>query len=314
MLHAKRDKSAAGARRRQLWQQRLAAARAAYADTLANMDRWEALYNGSRRLTDADGRPARDSSNVRNIAYELVESQVDSTLPLPRVEAIHAEDTELARSIEAVLRHQIQLRGLADLNDLQERTVPIQGGSFWLVEWDPKGGGHCTLGQLSVTPLHPRQVIPQPGVCDIEKMDYLFIQMAQTKQSIYKRYGVDVSACGEQIPDLRGEGETPREELVTQTIRISIPPGGVGMFSWVEDVTLGRPGGLPGPPPGGLHRLRRRGGTGHRTLPGLRRKAGDRPGGMAAGAGNPGRARPFCRAAAAAGGRVLCAGGGTASP
>ena len=193
MLHAKRDKSAAGARRRQLWQQRLAAARAAYADTLANMDRWEALYNGSRRLTDADGRPARDSSNVRNIAYELVESQVDSTLPLPRVEAIHAEDTELARSIEAVLRHQIQLRGLADLNDLQERTVPIQGGSFWLVEWDPKGGGHCTLGQLSVTPLHPRQVIPQPGVCDIEKMDYLFIQMAQTKQSIYKRYGVDVS-------------------------------------------------------------------------------------------------------------------------
>ena len=209
MLHAKRDKSAAGARRRQLWQQRLAAARAAYADTLANMDRWEALYNGSRRLADADGRPARDSSNVRNIAYELVESQVDSTLPLPRVEAIHAEDTELARSIEAVLRHQIQLRGLADLNDLQERTVHIQGGSFWLVEWDPKGGGHCTLGQLSVTPLHPRQVIPQPGVCDIEKMDYLFIQMAQTKQSIYKRYGVDVSACGEQTPDLRGEGKHP---------------------------------------------------------------------------------------------------------
>ena len=239
MLHRKREKSAAGARRRQLWQQRLAAARAAYADTLANMDRWEALYNGSRRLTDADGRPARDSSNVRNIAYELVESQVDSTLPLPRVEAIHAEDTELARSIEAVLRHQIQLRGLADLNDLQERTVPIQGGSFWLVEWDPRGGGHCTLGQLAITPLHPRQVIPQPGVCEIDKMDYLFVQMAQTKQSIFKRYGVDVTACGEQTPDLRGEGEPPREELVTQNIAFyRNRRGGVGMFSWVEDVTL----------------------------------------------------------------------------
>lgn len=237
MLQKKRDKSAAA--RRQLWQQRLAAARAAYADALADMDRWEALYNGSRRLTDAAGRPARDSGNVRNIAYELVESQVDSTLPLPRVEAIHAEDAPLARSIEAVLRHQVRLRGLADLNDLQERTVPIQGGSFWLVEWDPKGGGHCTLGQLAITSLHPRQVIPQPGVTEIEKMDYLFVQLAQTKQAVFKRYGVDVSACGEQTPDLRGEGETPREELVTQNIAFyRNRRGGVGMFSWVEDVTL----------------------------------------------------------------------------
>lgn len=230
-------------KRRRLWQERLAHARAQYAPVLERMAMCSRYYEGTRKSQDNPNRgtPAavRLSSNVRNICYELVESQVDSTIPMPRVDAIHEEDRELARSIEAVLRHEVSVQNLVELNDLQERTVPICGGSFWHVEWNPKAGGHCVLGDVQVTELHPKQVIPQPGVYDVERMDYIFVQIAQTKEHIKERYGVDVQDCGETDPSIRGEEAAVSDELVTQNIAYyRNKQGGVGMFSWVDDTTL----------------------------------------------------------------------------
>ena len=166
-----------------------------------------------------------------------IESQVDSTVPMPRVEAIHEEDKDLARNIEAVLRHEISLQSLQELNDLQERTVPIEGGSLWLVEWDPAAGTHCNLGDVKVTELHPKQVIPQPGVYELERMDYVFVQLAQTKEYIKERYGVDVTSAGEEQPEIRGDVGTC-EDIVTQNIAYYKKDGKIGMFSWVDDEVL----------------------------------------------------------------------------
>lgn len=224
----------------QVWQDRLSRARAEYQDTLNKMTEWNAYYDGTRiSQNDPNGgrKATRKSSNVRNIVYELIESQADSTVPLPRVDAIHEEDKELARNIEAVLRHEIHIQSLPELNDLQERTVPIEGGSFWLVEWDPAAGTHCTLGDVKVTELHPKQVIPQPGVTELERMDYVFVQLAQTKDYIKERYGVDVSLAGEEQPEIRGDVGSC-EDIVTQNIAYYKKDGKVGMFSWVDDEVL----------------------------------------------------------------------------
>lgn len=224
----------------QVWQDRLSRARAEYQDTLNKMIEWNAYYDGTRISQDDPngGRKAtRKSSNVRNIVYELIESQVDSTVPMPRVEAIHEEDKDLARNIEAVLRHEISLQSLQELNDLQERTVPIEGGSLWLVEWDPAAGTHCNLGDVKVTELHPKQVIPQPGVYELERMDYVFVQLAQTKEYIKERYGVDVSLAGEEQPEIRGDVGSC-DDIVTQNIAYYKKDGKIGMFSWVDDEVL----------------------------------------------------------------------------
>ena len=224
----------------QVWQDRLSRARAEYQDTLNKMIEWNAYYDGTRiSQNDPNGgrKATRKSSNVRNIVYELIESQVDSTVPMPRVEAIHEEDKDLARNIEAVLRHEISLQSLQELNDLQERTVPIEGGSLWLVEWDPAGGTHCNLGDVKVTELHPKQVIPQPGVYELERMDYVFVQLAQTKEYIKERYGVDVSLAGEEQPEIRGDVGSC-EDIVTQNIAYYKKDGKIGMFSWVDDEVL----------------------------------------------------------------------------
>lgn len=95
------------------------------------MDRRTAYYEGTSDILKKDGSlAARKASNVRNIVYELLESEVDSTIPMPRVDAIHEEDKELARGIEAILRSEVQMLRLVEMNDIQERTTTTQGGAL----------------------------------------------------------------------------------------------------------------------------------------------------------------------------------------
>ena len=227
-------------RRRAFWQARLDDARRQYAEKRARMDRREDCYKGTRQIPAAGGGAAKAAGNVRNIIYELIESQVDASIPQPRVTAVHPEDRQLAKKIEAMLLAQIRQRNFKEMNDEQERTVPIQGGDFWHVEWDPEAGFHCQMGDLSVELRHPKQVIPQPGVYDLEKMDYLFVLVSQSRRALEKRYGVQLPEEGESDVAARTSAEDGAVEgLVTQNIAYyRNGAGGVGCFSWVGDVTL----------------------------------------------------------------------------
>lgn len=227
------------AAKRQMWQTRLASAKAAYAAELSAMQTRDDYYNGTRKTVAPDGRSGKESGNVRNIVYELIESQADATIPGPKVTPIHPEDEPLAKQIETMLLN-LSREGFKHINDLQERTVLIQGGDFWHLEWNPTGGYHCTLGEINISQRHPRQVIPQPGVWELEQMDYVFLQLSQTKAALKRRYGVEVQEDTEQAPETRGdEGTAAAEDMVTQTIAYyKNETGGIGMFSWVGDQTL----------------------------------------------------------------------------
>lgn len=249
-----KQQAASPAQKRLFWQQRLAAALRACEPQRRRMDERDAYYQGSRRIPaagTASGGAASPApaTNVRNIVYELIESQVDTALPQPKVTAIHPEDRPLAEMAEAMLRAQLRRLGFAELNDRQERTVPIQGGDYWQIEWDPAAGGHCTMGDLLVTGRHPRQVIPQPGVYEIDQMDYLFVQVRQSRQALCRRYGIPPEAllppeqdAARPLPDRRaGEPDAApdADELLTQNIAYyRNEQGGIGLFSWVGDTTL----------------------------------------------------------------------------
>lgn len=228
------------AAKRAKWQARLDYAKRSYDPLRQKMDRRQAYYTGDHSIPAASGASkAKDATNVRNIVYELIESQVDSTVPQPRVTAIHPEDRELARKIEALLLNQIRLLNFKELNDLQERTVPIQGGDYWQVEWDPNAGFHCTLGDLSVCERHPKQVIPQPGVYDVEKMEYIFVLVSQSREYLERRYGVKIEEESESDVSARTADGEYVEGLVTQNIvYFRNREGGIGLFSWVGDQAL----------------------------------------------------------------------------
>lgn len=211
------------------------------------MDRREQLYRGDpvlKPLTDNDhakNGALRKTSHVWNIVAENIESMIDSSIPAPKVTARREKDQHLAQVIEAMLKNELDRLPMEQLNDMQERTVPIQGGGLFLVEWDNNQRTANTIGETVVTVQHPKKLIPQSGVfSSVEDMDAFGMKLAQTKAFIKKRYGVDVSDQPEADPDLRGPGGVSlAEDMVTQyVVYYRNPNGGIGMFSWVGDTVL----------------------------------------------------------------------------
>jgi len=230
-------------RKRDKWRGKLETARIAYSATLKEISKNQAIYEGTREVNGNPNTniPAKDLSiNVRNIAYELIESQVDSSIPMPKVTAIHEGDEDLARSIEKALVNKVKMLKLSIINDQMERTVPVVGGDFFLVEWDNSLGFHSNYGDVNVKELDPLQIIPQPGVSVIEDMDYIFVQVAQTKQAVKKKYGVDVEDAHEEYKEIRGaQGENGLDtDVVTVNTVYYKNNGKIGRFVWCDDYTL----------------------------------------------------------------------------
>ena len=212
------------------WQGRLTNAKSRYSAVLNKMKTREAMYYGSHEIHGAK----KNATNVRNVVYELIESQVDSSFPMPKVTAIHAEDRELARKAENMLRNEVRRQRFAELNDRSERTVPVQGADFFHVEWNPTAGYHCTLGDVEVELRHPRQIIPQPGVYRLEDMNYVFVLISKSKESVEAQYGVTLDIETEDDPAVRGGDTNTVSGVVTQNIvYYKHDKGTVGMLSWV---------------------------------------------------------------------------------
>jgi len=225
------------------WKNKLIDAKSSYEEETSRMNISEAQYNGTREVkgnANSNKAATKLANNVRNITYELIESQVDSSIPAPKVTAVHEEDKEVARMLENFLTNIIKRSEYTELNDLNERMTPIMGGDFFHVEWDTKKGRHCNLGDISVSERSPKQIIPQPGVTDIDKMDYIFILVSQTKDFVKRKFGVDVSLANEQFPEIRDD---KKNRLTSDLVTVNMcyyrnKEGGIGLFIWCDDYIL----------------------------------------------------------------------------
>jgi len=230
-----------------LWQQRLAESKLDWDAETTKMDERERLYNGERSLrplvpgdTKKDGG-IKETSHVRNIVFELIESQVNSGIPQPKVTARRKKDEELAEAIENFLRNELDRLPFETMNDMAERTVPIQGGVGFLVEWDNRKRTHDTIGEIEVSVIHPKQFAPQPGVyTGIQDMDWFIVKVPTTKEAVRRKYGKSVHNEAESEPEVREvEGSSPADDAVTQYIGFALNAyGGIDKYVWVNDVEL----------------------------------------------------------------------------
>lgn len=229
-----------------LWQQRLSISAAAYSGELAEMDKRDALYRGTHELfpfteKTKHFRAGEQAYHVHNIVAENIEAMVDSNVPQPKVSAVRESDEWRAKIIEDMLRNVLVKLPSEQTNDVMERVVPIQGGGYYLEEWDNDAGRHGVDGYVSITPLHPKMVIPQAGVTTgIEDMDYFIIKSPQTKASIKRVYGVDVDDETESEPEVRtADGEAAvAEDMVTLYMGYERTETGINRFLWVNDVVI----------------------------------------------------------------------------
>ena len=85
-----------------MWKKRLEEARESYGSDKNRMKTYQGYYDGDRSVAqdpNSSYSPSKKASNVRNIVYELIESQVDSSIPMPKVRAIHPKETYLFRAV-----------------------------------------------------------------------------------------------------------------------------------------------------------------------------------------------------------------------
>ena len=225
-----------------LWQERLRKNEAAMAADYASMEKFMELYDGTRKIDKVAGaskdKPAADATMVRNVVAELMEAQVDASFPMPKVTARKEEHEALARNAEDYLRNETDRMPFERLNDMDERISPVIGGSMVLVEWDSDRHTHETRGELCVTLLHPRQVVFQEGVNEIEDMDFIIVNTSMTKAHVKEKYGLSVESEKESDPASRG-GKGNADDVVTVHIGyFRNKEGGIGRFTWVNDTML----------------------------------------------------------------------------
>ena len=199
-------------------------------------ERWE-QYKGTKKIKGKNG-PAKDADMVWNFTYELIESQVDSFIPPPKVKPIKPYDRNIenASIIEDMCRNEIDRMPTEYLNDEDERVVKVMGGDLFLIEWDNSVTTHDTVGALSLRLVNAKQFIPQEAVTTLNYMDHIFITFEDTKTRIKDRYNKDVEF--ESIDRQTSETKDTNDDMVTQVICYYMKSGKLGCFSWVGDTVL----------------------------------------------------------------------------
>lgn len=215
------------------FRQKYETAYTAYGEQRTAFERRRAQYMGDHHI---DG--GKDAEVVWNFTMELVESQIDSYIPQPKVTPKRPteENKRLAAVIEDMLKNELSRMPFEYLNDEDERTVKTLGGSAYLVEWDNALRTRDAVGGLNVRLIDPTEFIPQEGVFFLPYMDYIFLTFEDTKQRLSERYGVDVS--NEGIDPQTGE-PTISDDTCTQVVcYYKNGEGGLGCFSWAGNTVL----------------------------------------------------------------------------
>ena len=204
------------------WQNVFARDKAAQSEERELFVHREALYRGLRDVTVvSDAADAADETpHIYNIIAELIESQVDASIYPVKVTATKRGNEAKARKIEHRINDIVTRLATPEMIDLAERGVPLQGGCYWQPEWDNSAQSHYTHGGVVLSYRHVQNVIPQAGANDIDEMDHIFLELGQSKETVRRMYGADVSEEAEDEPAARsafGESE-PAEDFVTVRI------------------------------------------------------------------------------------------------
>ena len=170
------------------------------------LDTYYEQYKGSPKIDVSDV----EAKQVRNITYELIESQVTSYIPTPSVTPkMWSEQNERnAKSIETLLRNKRNELKFEKMNDMDERFNPIYGGSVWLIEWDNSITTHNTVGDVRISCLSPKRFTGQPNIYEVADMEYCFIQFETTKEELVRKYGVTFDVADEAENDDEADDKT----------------------------------------------------------------------------------------------------------
>lgn len=215
---------------------------------LTRFDEREYLYLGTKSVDkniNSGQTPTKKANNIFNIIYELVESQINTTIPQPSVRSKRENFDLQSAMIEDSLSNDIKELGIEEINDRNERVTPVQGFSIITIDWNPDYKHHLYKGELQLDSKHPKQLVPQPQVRDIQKMDYYFTVSDVTQEYVKRRYGIDMDGEKESDAEHTSLGVTDSigttfedEKLSEICCMYKDEDGDIGKFVWCNDTVL----------------------------------------------------------------------------
>ncbi len=157
-------------------------------DTCEALESHMRQYLGSYEIDNSNERAV----TVRNITYEIIESEILPDIPYPKAdpESYTEKRAENSSIIEKLCRALREKLPFEELNDLDERYTYIYGGSVWYVEWDSDKGADGASGEVLVHCLSPIDFIPEPGVSEVNEMQYCFLKFTTSREELIRKYGI----------------------------------------------------------------------------------------------------------------------------
>jgi len=155
-----------------------------------NIAKWRKAYYGTLNALKADGTESkRKSKQLRKTVYEFVEAKIDNNIPKPKMIPKYKRDTVLIQSTEDYLKYSIDNIFTKYLNDKSERATYVDGTSWYKVWWDSLSNSYTTSGEVKIDVCLADQIVPQPGVVDWRKLEYIFELQQMSISTIYDLFG-----------------------------------------------------------------------------------------------------------------------------
>lgn len=185
------------------------------------------FYKGG--ATTYDKTNSEDSSLAdchRNVCFELIDSQIDVSIPLPKVTSRDKENEYQTKNIENYLMAEISRLRLQEINNAADRSCLKHGTVFYHVQWDEMQKTPTSNGELVVKVFTIEDVYPQPFVKRFEDIEYLFVKETVSAINIKRVYGVDIPEDPTRIG---------LNTMITMWYYDDSPKQEVSKFAWIEN-------------------------------------------------------------------------------
>ena len=206
-----------------------------YGEQSSEFEKYMEQYLGSDII---DGSHER-ASTVRNITYEMIESQISSDIPPPKVDAscYSEKRNRNSRSVERLLLSIRDRLSYEEMNDVDERYTYIYGSSVWYAEWDNSETLGKEIGAVKLHCLSPKSFIPQPNVASVEDMEYCFLEFTSSRGELIRKYSISEDEIGLLDFDYRSD------ESLGDSVRVVVAfykdeNGEVGKLIFSGDIVL----------------------------------------------------------------------------
>ena len=163
-----------------------------------NLEKWRKAYKGVLNALNKDGTISRRKSRqLRKMCYEMVESKVDNSIPMPKMKARYKTDLPLVDITENYLKYEVDGIFGKYVNDKSERATYIDGTSWYKVWWDSLNSTHSRSGNVRIDCCTVDQIVPQPGVQDYKQLEYIFERKDISISRLFDLYGRKIMPSGE---------------------------------------------------------------------------------------------------------------------